>query len=382
MALDMTSAVDATALEREILALKQQLEDAEELRIAISQGQVDAFVVGPSDDAKRVLMLSGAYARYRQLVEDMQQGAVTVSRGGEIMFANHAFADLVGLRPIDLLRVPLQQYIAAPDRESVGTLLAPRPGQPDVRATLTARDGGERRVRMSLVSANEDFSTLLVTELSQDEEVAGATVEAIRNGSVDALVIGGDQVVMLDSAQRFYQAAVERMQQGVIILGPHGEIAYANQRMATLLGMHRERLIGLSLRKLAVNGDHTSVQSLLNAHEGASAQAELRLRRSDGQVVTALITVTAMADGQKMCLVSDLGLQRRHEAADERTRKFLGMMAHEFRNILGPVRHSVDFLKRVDSLDPECRKMVDIVDRQTTRLQALVEDLRTINPKE
>jgi len=382
MALDMTSAVDAAALEREILALRQQLEDAEELRIAISHGQVDAFVVGPSDDAKRVLMLSGAYARYRQLVEDMQQGAVTVSRGGEIMFANHAFADLIGLRPIDLFRVPLQQYVAAPDRESVGALLAPRPGQPDVRATLAARDGGERRVRMSLVSANDDFSTLLVTELSHDEEVAGATVEAIRNGSVDALVIGGDQVVMLDSAQRFYQAAVERMQQGVIILGPQGEIAYANQRMATLLGMHRERLIGLSLRKLAVNGDHTSVQSLLNAHEGASAQAELRLRRSDGQVVTALITVTAMADGQKMCLVSDLGQQRRHEAADERTRKFLGMMAHEFRNILGPVRHSVDFLKRVDSLDPECRRMVDIVDRQTTRLQALVEDLRTINPKE
>jgi PAS domain S-box-containing protein len=382
MALDMTSAVDAAALEREILALKQQLEDAEELRIAISHGQVDAFVVGPSDDAKRVLMLSGAYARYRQLVEDMQQGAVTVSRGGEIMFANHAFAELVGLRPLDLFRVPLQQYVAAADHAGVGTLLAPHPGQPDVRATLTARDGGERRVRMSLVSANDDFSTLLVTELSHDEEVAGATVEAIRNGSVDALVIGGDQVVMLDSAQRFYQAAVERMQQGVIILGPQGEIAYANQRMASLLAMHRERLIGLPLRKLAVNADHTGVQSLLSAHEGASAQAELRLRRSDGQVVAALITVTAMADGQKMCLVSDLGQQRRHEAADERTRKFLGMMAHEFRNILGPVRHSVDFLKRVDSLDPECRRMVDIVDRQTTRLQALVEDLRTINPKE
>ncbi|HEX2200025.1 MAG TPA: PAS domain S-box protein [Burkholderiales bacterium] len=378
----MSDAADAAALEREILALRQQLQDAEELRLAISHGQVDAFVVGPSDDAKRVLMLSGAYARYRQLVEDMQQGAVTVSRQGEIMFANHAFAELVGLSPIDLFRVPLQQYVAQANREAVAALLAPHPGQPDVRATLKARDGGERRVRLSLVSANDDFSTLLVTELSHDEEVAGATVEAIRNGSVDALVVGGDQVVMLDSAQRFYQAAVERMQQGVIILGPQGEIAYANQRMATLLGMHRERLIGVSLRKLAVNGDHASVQSLLNAHEGASAQAELRLRRSDGQAVTALITVTAMADGQKMCLVSDLGLQRRHEAADERTRKFLGMMAHEFRNILGPVRHSVDYLKRVESLDPECRKMVDIVDRQTTRLLALVEDLRTINPKE
>jgi PAS domain S-box-containing protein len=376
------STVDPVALEEQIESLKQQLDEAEELRHAITVGSVDAFVVGPSDDSKRVLMLSGAYARYRQLVEDMQQGAVTLSRSGEIMFTNHAFADLVGLRPIDLFRVPLQSYLAPADRASLDSLLSPRPGQPDVKATLRARDGDERRVRMSLVSANDDFITLLVTELSQEEEVAGATVEAIRNGSVDALVVGGESVVMLDSAQRFYQAAVERMQQGVIIIGAYGEIAYANQRMSGMLAMGKERLLSMSLPKLVVNGDRDALQALLDARSDGSAQAQVRLRRSDGQVVAALITVTAMADGQKMCLVSDVSLQKRHEATDERTRKFLGMMAHEFRNILGPVRHSVDYLKRVQHLDPESRKMVDIVDRQTTRLLALVEDLRTVNPKE
>ena len=374
--------VDTEALEQQIESLKQQLEDAEELRHAISVGSVDAFVVGQSEDSKRVLLLSGAYARYRQLVEDMQQGALTMSRGGEIMFSNHAFAELIGLRPIDLFRVPLHSYLAPSDRPKLDGLLSPRPGQPDVRATLRARDGAERRVRMSLVSANDDFITLLVTELSHDEELAGATIDAIRTGSVDALVVGGDQVVMLDSAQRFYQAAVERMQQGVIIIGAYGEIAYANQRMSSMLAMGKERLLSMTLQKLVVNGDRAALQSLLDAGDGPSSQAQVRLRRSDGQVVTALITVTAMADGQKMCLVSDLSLQKRHEATDERTRKFLGMMAHEFRNILGPVRHSVDYLKRAESLDPECRKMVEIVDRQTQRLLALVEDLRSVNPKE
>lgn len=376
------STVDPALLEEQIETLKQQLEDAEELRHAINTGAVDAFVVGSSDDSKRVLMLSGAYARYRQLVEDMQQGAVTLSRSGEIMFSNHAFADLVSLRPIDLFRVPLQSYLLAADRPALDGLLSPRPGQPDVKVTLRAREGEERRVRMSLVSANDDFITLLVTELSQEEEVAGATVEAIRNGSVDALVVGGESVVMLDSAQRFYQAAVERMQQGVIIIGAYGEIAYANQRMSTMLAMGKERLLSMSLSKLVVNADRDALQALLEARGEASAQAQVRLRRSDGQVVAALITVTAMADGQKMCLVSDLSLQKRHEATDERTRKFLGMMAHEFRNILAPVRHSVDYLKRAPGLDAECMKMVDVVDRHTTRLLALVEDLRTVNPKE
>src|SRR3970282_1857215 len=114
--MNISTALDPLALEQEIAALRQQLRDAEDLQHAISRGEVDAFVVGPTEDTKRVLMLSGAYARYRQLVEDMQQGAVTVSRAGEIMFANHAFADLLGSRPIDLFRAPLHQYVEPGDR--------------------------------------------------------------------------------------------------------------------------------------------------------------------------------------------------------------------------------------------------------------------------
>ena len=369
-------------LELEIESLRQRLQEAEELREAISGGQVDAFVVGPTEDSKRVLMLSGAYARYRQLVEDMQQGAVTVSRSGEIMFANHSFAALLKMSPVDLFRVPLQRYVAAADRQKLVALLNPRAGQPDIVAALLRADGAERPVRISLVSANDDFTTLLVTERAADDEEAAATVEAIRNGQIDAVVVEGEKVLMLDSAQRFYQAAVDRMQQGVLIVNAEGEIGYANERLATLLGMKRERLVGTSLHRLTSNGDQARLKSILGARQGASAQAEVRLRRFDGVFVETLITVTAIADGQKMCLVTDLRLQKRHEAADERTRKFLGTMAHEFRNIVSPIHNSVELLKRMESLDPEARKAVETIERHTTRLVGLIDDLRTINPKE
>ena len=379
----MNQAIDTAELERQIESLRQQLEDAQELRHAIAHGEVDAFVVGPSDDSKRVLMLSGAYGRYRQLVEDMQQGALTVNRSGEIMFANRAFAAMVDLSPMDVFRVPLARYLVPADAGKTATLLQPRAGKAEIKATLQAPGGKPRMVRLSLVTENDDFTTLLVTERdAAEEEEADATLDAIRTGAVDALVVGGEQVVMLDSAQRFYQAAVDRMQQGVIIVGAQGEIAYANQRMAAMLATSRERLVGSSLAKLVRNGDEAALKAVLEARQGSSAQAEVRLRRTDNQQVTALITVTAIADGQKMCLLSDISLQKRHEAADERTRKFLGMMAHEFRNILAPIRNSVDYLKRQDGLDPECKKMVEIVDRQSSRLLALVEDLRSVNPKE
>jgi len=378
----MNQAINSYEIENQIESLRQQLQEAEELRHAITHGQVDAFVVGPTDDSKRVLLLSGAYARYRQLVEEMQQGALTVSRSGEIMFANHAFAAMVGLAPADVFRVPLARYLVPSDAGEAATLLQPRAGTAEIKATLRAVNGRQQPVRINLVCANDDFITLLVTERDGAEEEAGATVEAIRTGAVDALVIGGEQVVMLDSAQRFYQAAVDRMQQGVVIVGAQGSIAYANQRMASLVGVPRERLVGASLLKLAHNGDEAILASVLNARQGASTQAEVRLRRAGGECVTTLVTVTAIADGQKMCLVSDISLQKRHEATDERTRKFLGMMAHEFRNILGPIRNAVEVLQRREELDEECAKMVDVVDRQSARLLALVEDLRSVNPKE
>ena len=144
------SRIESMDLELQIESLRAQLHEAEELRHAISHGQVDAFVVGPSEDSKRVLMLSGAYARYRQLVEEMQQGAVTVSRSGEIMFANQAFAAMLGLAPIDIFRVPLTRYLAAADAGDATTLLQPHPGKAEVKATLRAPNGKQRPVRIAI----------------------------------------------------------------------------------------------------------------------------------------------------------------------------------------------------------------------------------------
>ncbi len=361
--------------------LRESLQEAEEIRRAISAGEVDAVVSGADDDQKRVLLLSGAYARYRQLVEDMQQGAVTVTSTGDILFANHSFAAMLEESLIDLFRTPLNLRVAEGDRARLHVLLAPRPGQRDVELSLLTRTGGGRTVRMSLVSASDDFVTLIVTDISHERllEEAQATLEAIRKGQVDAFVVGGEQVVMLDSAQSPYRALVERMRQGAVTVSAGGEIAYVNERFVSMLGIPRGHLIGSSLLSHVRESDRPAYQSILSARE--AAQGELKLRRGNGDTVSTLAIMTAL-DGQKMFLFSDLTEQKRHEASDERTRKFLGMLAHEFRNILAPISNSVQFLKRAESLDPESRKAVEVIERQADRLLALVEDLRRVNPRD
>ena len=367
--------------EYEIAALRESLREAQEICLAIRHGEVDAVVVGQSDEQKRVLLMSGAYTRYRQIVEDMQQGAVTISGSGDILFTNHSFASMLGHSPIDLFRTPLERWIAPADRRHAEPLKSGRTGPRDIELSLVRRDGGAFPVRVSLVSASDDFVTLLVTDLrTQKEELREAeeTLEAIRKGAVDAFVVDGKQILVLESANTPYRVMVERMRQGAVTLSGGGEIVYANERFQSMVSTPHGRLIGGRLAELIAESDRPAFQAMLQAKD--HAQAELRLRSANGERPVTLATMSTL-DGHKLFLFADLTEQKRHEASDERTRKFLGMLAHEFSNMLGPIGNSVALLKKA-GLDEDPQKAVEVIERQTARLVGLVEDLRRINPKE
>ena len=75
------------ALQQENMELRRLLKESEETLRAIREGAVDAFVVQESG-ADRVYTLEGADRPYRLLVEQMQQGALTLYTDGSISYAN------------------------------------------------------------------------------------------------------------------------------------------------------------------------------------------------------------------------------------------------------------------------------------------------------
>jgi signal transduction histidine kinase len=144
-----------------------------------------------------------------------------------------------------------------------------------------------------------------------------------------------------------------------------------------MLGIPGDLLVGSDFASKAMATDRAALADLL---AGKSAQAEVKLRRFDGEAIETLISAATLANGQRMYLVTDLTEQKRHKASDERMRKFLGMLAHELRNMLNAMRMSLELLKRQE-LNADCRKAVDAIERQSERMLQLVEDLRSINPK-
>ena len=214
----------------------------------------------------------------------------------------------------------------------------------------------------------------------QELEEAESTLEAIRSGQVDAFVIAGSEVVLLERASAPYRTLVEHMQQGAVTLSADGDIVFLNEAFTAMVATPRQRLLDAPLAALVVESDREVLRTLLAA-EGV-ARAELRLRRADGLHVAALATM-AKLDGHRMFLFKDLAREKRHEAADERTRKIFGLLAHELRDMLRPVAELARRLKSGEMRDPQARlSALELIERQAERLLALVDDLDRFNPRE
>ncbi|HEV3009317.1 MAG TPA: PAS domain-containing protein [Burkholderiales bacterium] len=170
------------SFEQELELLRERLQEAEEMHRAISRGEVDAFVVGPGGDT-RVLLLANAYQRYRQLVERMQQGAVTATPNGQILFANQRFADMLGVPLAQMYTAPVESYVGVGDRARLSGFLMLSARDSHVEVELRRRDGTSIPVRMSIASFADGYATVLVTDMRPMNwpAVAVDALDSIRN---------------------------------------------------------------------------------------------------------------------------------------------------------------------------------------------------------
>jgi len=94
--------------------LRIRLEEAEETLRAIRGGEVDGLVVsGPEGD--RLFLLKGAGHAYRVFVEAMNEGAVTLSLDGTILYCNNRFADMIDTDYEKVIGHSIYQFIASTD---------------------------------------------------------------------------------------------------------------------------------------------------------------------------------------------------------------------------------------------------------------------------
>lgn len=152
--------------------LRFRIEEAEETLSAIRSGAVDALVVSLSE-GDQVFTLKGAEQPYRVLVETMNEGAVTLSLNGTIVYCNRCLVTMLGVPFEKLIGSSLKEYVATQDTHILEFLLK-KCAHTDCKGEieLVTGDGITLPVMLSCTLLDPDGVSgfnLVITDLSEQK---------------------------------------------------------------------------------------------------------------------------------------------------------------------------------------------------------------------
>ena len=148
-----------------------------------------------------------------------------------------------------------------------------------------------------------------------------ATTAAIRSGDVDAIVVdgpNGSQVFTLQSPEDPYRILAERMNEGAATLSDDGTILFCNRRLAEMVKIPSEQLLGSSFSSILREEHGRRLQEVLRSAARNDIRTEGDLLREDGTPLPVQLSVSLVALGETekvFCLVasdlSELNLAKR-----------------------------------------------------------------------
>jgi two-component system phosphate regulon sensor histidine kinase PhoR len=189
-----------------------------------------------------------------------------------------------------------------------------------------------------------------------------------------------DRLQTVVSQRNEQEAVLASMIEGVLAVDHHEGILRINQAAATLLGTNPELAIGRSIQEVVRKPElQTFITKSLQSRASIEAdmtllyQGEERflqthgtpLRGSDGQTIGALI------------VIHDVTRLRRLENL---RRDFVANVSHELRTPITAIKGAVETLLAGANENPEdSQRFLEIANRQSDRLNAIIEDLLSLS---
>ncbi|MCE5333545.1 MAG: PAS domain-containing protein [Desulfobacteraceae bacterium] len=171
-------------------------------------------------------------------------------------------------------------------------------------------------------------------ELRERLEESEAVIDAIRKGTVDAVVVyhPSEQVYTLKGADYSYRVLIEAISEGALVISAGGLIAYCNSRFAEMLNTTARDLTGSSLSHCMGPGDLSVFEKLLHSGIAGGAKGEITLRTESGNLLPTHFSISPllMGDFRGACaVVTDLTEQKLIEEELRRHRSELELLVDE-----------------------------------------------------
>ncbi len=246
----------------EVEDLRFQLREAQEALEVIRSGEVDALVVG-GPLGQHVYTITNADRPYRLLIEQMKDGAVTLSHTGLIVYCNEAFASLLGRPASQISGTHFQQFVLKTDIRLFDTLLnSPNGGH--IVLTLVATGDCEVPVNLSLSPLPGNAGGQIVCGIATD-------LRQLRRSTQDLAEAGARLADQIEVRQRA-EALLHQAQKMEVVGQLTGGLAHDFNNLLMIIGGN------LDLIRRRVSDEHITRrldQVLIAVQRGAKLTQQL-----------------------------------------------------------------------------------------------------------
>ncbi len=160
---------------------------------------------------------------------------------------------------------------------------------------------------------------------------AQESIEAIRTGQVDALVVEGEegpQLYALRTADRAYRVFIEKMNEGAVTLNTSGIIIYCNSQFASMVNLPLSQVIGSPFSNFIAAEDNEAYNDLFQKCWGVACKEEVSLEGGAKKIPIQLsLTALEYEEGTAMSIIlTDLSMQKQAQQQLENTNRLLALM--------------------------------------------------------
>lgn len=236
-------------------------------------------------------------------------------------------------------------------------------------------------------------------ELRLQLEEANETINAIRTGQVDALVVQSDkghQLYTLKSADHTYRVFIEKMTEGAVTLNKNGLILYCNSQFATMVQLPLSGVIGLSFQDFIVPENKSVYHDLFEQCWKTDCKGEVLLTAGKTQTPVQLsLTTLELEEGISLSIIlTDLTAQKETqqklesnnrlleevnkalELSNHDLQQFASVASHDLQEPLRKIQIFSNLMQeRGTSLSPELARYLEKIIYSSARMKALILDI-------
>lgn len=244
---------------------------------------------------------------------------------------------------------------------------------------------------------NIDELLIEIEELKKQLFDANNIMDAIKDGSVDALVLNKDgkpAIYSLESADYTYRILIEKFGEGALSIAEDGLILYCNEYFSNLMNLPTNKIVGSYLDSYVQSIDQ--FQKLKSELINGQSKGEIVLSFNNKNIPV-YISVTDLRPSIPALglIVTDLSEKRKHEEAlaiyqrrlevkvkelnqiNSNLEEFVHVISHDIKEPVRKILVYSGYLhdQKQQTFDPDDLKKLNALRSSALRLNSLVEDM-------